>query len=58
MIDLITATTTNSGLTVYARLDPGAYPNKITVTDQQLASVQIERNPFHPEWNYTIKPRR
>ena len=58
MIDLIAATTTKTGLKVYARLDPGSYPEKITITDKQLASVQIERHPFHPEWNYTIKPRR
>ena len=57
VIELIAATTTKTGLKVYARLDPGTYPDKITITDQQLASVQIERHPFHPEWNYTIKPR-
>jgi hypothetical protein len=58
VIDLIAATTTKTGLKVYARLDPGAYPDKITISDTELASVQIERHPFHPEWNYTIKPRR
>ena len=58
VIDLIAATTTKTGLNVYARLDPGTYPDKITITDAQLASVQIERHPFHPEWNYTINPRR
>jgi transposase len=58
VIELIAATTTKTGLKVYARLDPGTYPDKITISDTQLASVQIERHPFHPEWNYTIKPRR
>ncbi len=32
------------------------YPTKIKITDQQLAAVQIERDDFHPEWNYTIIP--
>jgi transposase len=58
VIELIAATSTTTGLKVYARLDPGSYPDKVTVSDTQLASVHIERHPFHPEWNYTIKPRR
>ena len=52
VIDLIAATTTSTGLKVYARLDPGTYPDKITITDNQLARVQIERHPFHP----TLEP--
>jgi hypothetical protein len=56
IINLIAATTTNTGLEVYARLDENTYPNKIAVTDAQLAAVNITRHEFHPEWNYTIKP--
>jgi transposase len=58
VIDLIAATTTRTGLKVYARLDERSYPDKIKVTDQQLAAVRLEGDSFHPEWNYTIKPRR
>ena len=58
IIDLIAATTTRSGLAVYARLDERSYPDKIKVTDTELAAVQLEGDPFHPEWNYVIKPRR
>jgi hypothetical protein len=58
VIDLIAATATKTGLKVYARLDSGTYPDKITVSDKQLAAIQIEPDPFHPEWNYTIRPRR
>jgi transposase len=57
VIDLIAATTTRTGLKVYARVDHATYPDKIKITDAQLATVQLEGNPFHPEWNYTIKPR-
>ena len=57
IINLIAATTTSTGLTVYAQLDARTYPAKIQVTDQQLAAVQLEGDPFHPEWNYRIKPR-
>ncbi len=57
IIDLIAATTTRTGLTVYARLDEGAYSKQIKVTDAELAAVDLEGDAFHPEWNYTIKPR-
>jgi hypothetical protein len=56
IINLIAATTTSTGLEVYARLDENEYPDKIAVTDAQLAAVNITCHEFHPEWNYTIKP--
>jgi hypothetical protein len=56
IIDLIAATTTSTGLKVYARHDPGAYEKGIKVTDAELASVNIVRDEFHPDWNYTIHP--
>jgi transposase len=57
IIDLIAATTTRTGLEVYAQLDGRAYPDKIKVSDAELAVVQLEGHRFHPEWNYSIKPR-
>ena len=57
MINLIGATTTSSGLEVYARLDDGEYPAKIRVSDAELGAVNLHRDEFHPEWNYSIKPR-
>jgi len=57
IINLISATTTRTGLRVYARLDEGNYPKGIRVTDADLATVNLTADPFHPEWNYTIKPR-
>jgi len=56
MIDLIAATTTRTGLEVYAHLDENAYPKGIEVTDRQLATVNLHGDEFHPEWNYLIKP--
>jgi len=56
IIDLIGSTTTSTGLKVYARLDPGYYEKGIKVTDRELAAVNIERDGFHPDWNYTIHP--
>jgi hypothetical protein len=57
IINLIAATTTRSGLKVYARLDPRTYPDKIKVSDTELAAVNLRGHRFHPEWNYLIKPR-
>jgi hypothetical protein len=56
IIDLITQTTTSTGLKVYARLDPTVYPKKIKVTKEQIAAVNITRHEWHPEWNYRINP--
>jgi hypothetical protein len=56
IIDLIGSTKTSTGLTVYARLDPGCYEKGIKVTNRELAAVNIERDGFHPDWNYTIHP--
>ena len=56
MIDLIAATTTSTGLKVYARLDTNTYPTKIQITDEQIRAVQLTGDEFHPEWNYTIIP--
>lgn len=57
IVDLIASTTTGTGLKVYARLDEGTYPDRIKVTDAELAAVQLDGDPFHPEWNYTITQR-
>jgi transposase len=55
IINAIAATTTSTGLDVYARLDDSDYP-KVEVSDAELAAVNITRDAFHPEWNYTISP--
>jgi len=56
IINSIAATTTSSGLKVFARLDQRDYPKKVDVTDAELAAVNIALDPFHPEWNYGITP--
>jgi Rhodopirellula transposase DDE domain len=56
IIDLIGATTTESGLKVICELDDKLYPKGVVVSDEELAAVNIVRADFHGEWNYTIKP--
>jgi hypothetical protein len=57
VVDLIAATTTKAGLTVHCELDENSYAKGIKVTDAEMATLNIESGPWHPEWNYTIKPR-
>ena len=56
VINSIAATTTSKGLKVYARLDERDYPKQIQVTDAELATVNLARDEFHPEWNYSVSP--
>jgi hypothetical protein len=58
VVDLIGATTTDTGLTVRCELDTGRYPKGITVTDQEMAAINISRDDFHGDWNYTIRPNK
>jgi transposase len=56
MVNLIASTTTRTGLTVRCELDTNKYPKGIRITDKELHQVNISRDQFHGEWNYTIKP--
>lgn len=56
IVNLIASTTTRTGLTVRCELDPNKYPKGIRITDKELHQVNIIRDQFHGEWNYTIKP--
>jgi transposase len=56
IINSIAATTSESGLEVYAQLDTRDYPKGVEVSDAELAAVSLVGDPFHPEWNYTITP--
>jgi len=56
IVSLIGATTTRGGLAVRCELDKGTYPAGRKVTDAELASVNLERDDFHGEWNYRVRP--
>jgi hypothetical protein len=57
VIELISHTTTKQGLTVTAVKDTNGYPPGIKVSDEDLASLSIIREPFHGDWNDTIQPQ-
>lgn len=57
IIELISHTTTTTGLRVTAVVDTNRYPTGIKVLDAEMANLNITRDAFHGEWNYTINPR-
>lgn len=56
ILNLIGATTTNTGLKVTATLDTTTYPTGIKISDQEMQTLPITRDNFHGEWNYTLHP--
>jgi hypothetical protein len=56
IVELIGATTTQTGLRVRAALDRGRDPLGVRVSDEELAAVPLARHGFHGEWNYTLHP--
>src|SRR5215467_6041022 len=47
IVELIAATTTETGLTVRAELDEKKYPKGLKVSDAQLAKVNLFPHDFH-----------
>ena len=57
VVNLIGGTTTTQGLHIKAVLDENRYAPGIKVSDEELATLVIERDEFHGEWNYQLRPR-
>ena len=58
VVNLISKTTTTTGLKVSCRLDRRRYPVGRKVSDEEWTKIDLIRNDFHGDWNYTIRPRR
>ena len=56
MLDYIRGTTTKTGLTVNAFLNPKSYKTGIKISNSQLEEISIKRYEALPDWNYTITP--
>jgi transposase len=54
IVELIGATTTDTGLKVRAEWDEGYYPTGVEITDEQVASIPLARHDWHGDWNYDI----
>lgn len=57
IVHLIAKTTTAKGLKVTCRLDRRKYPTGRKVSDEEMGKINVERNKFHGDWNYVIKPK-
>ena len=57
MLNLIAGTRTKTGLSVKVELDNKIYPKGIKVHDAEFASINMVRDNFHGDWNYSISPR-
>src|SRR5271165_5393550 len=58
IIELIAATSTKTGLKVESALDTRVYEKGIKVTNAKMKSLDIRGDAFHPEWNYSVVPRK
>jgi len=58
VVNLIAKTTTTTGLKVSCRLDRRRYPVGRTVSPAEWATITLQPDAFHGDWNYTIRPRR
>jgi len=58
IVQLIGATTTETGLKVCCEIDGNLYPKGITVTEREMQAISLTRDQFHGEWNYTISPNQ
>jgi hypothetical protein len=56
IVNLIAGTTTTKGLKVTCRLDRRKYPTGREVSDEEMSRVNLQRDKFHGEWNYLIRP--
>jgi hypothetical protein len=56
IISLIGSTTTKTGLVVKAMLDENVYQKGIKISDKVFNTINISRDSFHGDWNYSIIP--
>ena len=57
MINLIKSAKTKTGLQVDAILDENIYSKGIKISDEEMNNLNIIRDTFHGEWNYSIEPQ-
>jgi Rhodopirellula transposase DDE domain len=58
VVNLIGGTRTRSGLKVKAMLDTRTYEKGQKISAQQIQELNLRGQAFHPDWNYTISPRK
>lgn len=58
IVNLIGSTKTKQGLMIKTAVDTNEYAKGIKISDSDMKTLSVERNTFHGEWNYTIRPRK
>jgi hypothetical protein len=58
IVNLIARTTTAKGLKVICRLDRRKYATGRRISDDEMKRINLDRDRFHGDWNYVIKPHR
>jgi hypothetical protein len=56
IVNLMAATTTQTGLQVMCQLAQNTYPAGLKVSKKAMEEINLRRDTFHGEWNYTILP--
>ena len=56
IVQLIANTKTRSGLKVRSEIDANLYPKGLVISDAEFAKIKLELDPFHGEWNYSLRP--
>jgi transposase len=56
IVNLIGETTTKAGLKIHAALDNGLYPTGRKVADKEMDALNLRRETFQPNWNYSLAP--
>ena len=56
IVQLIASTKTRSGLKVRSEIDLNSYPKGLVISDAEFAKIKLELDPFHGEWNYSLRP--
>ncbi|MCL5097749.1 MAG: ISAzo13 family transposase [Candidatus Omnitrophica bacterium] len=58
VIQLISATTTRTGLKIRARLDKRTYATGIEIADQEMEKLNLRLHEKNPQWNYSLSPSK
>jgi DNA-binding transcriptional ArsR family regulator len=56
IVNLIAGTKTKKGLETKCELDRKSYAKGRKVTDKELSAINLLREAFHGDWNYSIRP--
>ena len=54
VVNLIANTTTRKGLKISAKIDENIYEKGIKIKDEEMDKLNLQRDDFHGEWNYSL----